>query len=241
MFTIIGGDGKEYGPVTADQIRGWVAEGRANLDTKAKAVGSEEWRRVGDYAEFSTPEGAPPVVASTLSTTASVAPANLADRGTRLGARFIDWVVAFLGVLPGGIILGGEFINLVIMASQGRQPDFEELNVQRLGVGGVVFGIGWLIVLVAQVILLSTRGQSIGKIITKLRVVRAVDGAQAGFVHAWLLREAVITVIGVVLGVLPFLGLALRPGFHLTDWCMIFRDDRRCLHDLIAGTQVVKV
>jgi hypothetical protein len=52
MFTIIGGDGKEYGPVTAEQIRGWIAGGRANLDTKAKAVGSDEWRRVGDFPEF---------------------------------------------------------------------------------------------------------------------------------------------------------------------------------------------
>ena len=24
MFTIIGGDGREYGPVSADQIRNWI-------------------------------------------------------------------------------------------------------------------------------------------------------------------------------------------------------------------------
>ena len=52
MFTIIGGDGKEYGPVSAEQIRSWIESRRANLDTKAKALGSEEWRRLGDYAEF---------------------------------------------------------------------------------------------------------------------------------------------------------------------------------------------
>ena len=33
MYTIIGGDGKEYGPVTAEQIRSWIAAGRANLET----------------------------------------------------------------------------------------------------------------------------------------------------------------------------------------------------------------
>lgn len=52
MFTIIGGDGKEYGPATAEQIRSWIESRRANLDTKAKALGSEEWRRLGDFAEF---------------------------------------------------------------------------------------------------------------------------------------------------------------------------------------------
>ena len=31
MFTILGGDGKEYGPVPTDQIRRWIVAGRANL------------------------------------------------------------------------------------------------------------------------------------------------------------------------------------------------------------------
>jgi len=66
MFTIIGGDGKEYGPVSAEQVRTWLASGRANLSTKVKVVGSEEWRTLGDLAEFSgTGAGAPPPVAST--------------------------------------------------------------------------------------------------------------------------------------------------------------------------------
>ena len=60
MFTILGGDGKEYGPVTLEQIRSWIAAGRANLDTKTKAVGSEEWRRIGDLAEFGGTVSTPP-------------------------------------------------------------------------------------------------------------------------------------------------------------------------------------
>jgi len=65
MFTIIGGDGKEYGPVSAEQVRTWLASGRANLSTKVKVVGSEEWRTLGDLAEFSgAGAGTPPPVAS---------------------------------------------------------------------------------------------------------------------------------------------------------------------------------
>jgi uncharacterized RDD family membrane protein YckC len=242
MFTIIGGDGKEYGPASADQLRAWIAAGRANLDTKAKAVGSEEWRRLGDFAEFASPEGAPPAVGTMpVAAASSIAPTNLADRGTRLGARFIDWVLAFAGFAPGVAILGGEFIKLVVMAMQGHEPDVSQLDTQRLILGGIVAGIGWLVILIVQVVLLSTRGQTVGKMILKLRVVR-IDGTQAGFVHAWLLRECVMTVIGVVVGIIPLVGpLLFRPAFHITDWCMIYRQDHRCLHDLIAGTQVVRV
>ena len=60
MFIIIGGDGKEYGPVSAEQIRAWLAGGRANLDTQAKAVGGETWQRLGDFPEFSGAGSPPP-------------------------------------------------------------------------------------------------------------------------------------------------------------------------------------
>ncbi|MEO6875475.1 MAG: DUF4339 domain-containing protein [Opitutaceae bacterium] len=63
MFTIIGGDGKEYGPVSAEQVRNWLASGRANLSTRAKTAGSEEWQTLGDFAEF-TGGGGPPALAA---------------------------------------------------------------------------------------------------------------------------------------------------------------------------------
>ena len=62
MFIIIGGDGKEYGPVTADQMRTWIKADRANLETKAKALGSDAWKRLGDFTEFFPADGAPPVL-----------------------------------------------------------------------------------------------------------------------------------------------------------------------------------
>jgi hypothetical protein len=61
MFTIIGGDGKEYGPVTAAQVRSWIAAGRANLQTRVKAEGSDEWKTIADFPEVTAPG---PVAAS---------------------------------------------------------------------------------------------------------------------------------------------------------------------------------
>jgi hypothetical protein len=52
MYTIIGGDGKEYGPVAPGQVRAWIASGRANLETKVKSAGSEEWNTVADFPEL---------------------------------------------------------------------------------------------------------------------------------------------------------------------------------------------
>jgi len=250
MFMIIGGDGKEYGPATPDQIRTWIKAGRANLETKAKALGSEEWRRIGDFAEFAPPSDTPPVMSEEgafTSSTSSAAPAPaapagpvLADRGQRLLARVIDWFIEMLCAVPGGIILGREVVKIVIAATQGKEPDFSELDVPRLILGASVLLGAWLVLLGIQVWMLASRGQTIGKRIIGIRVVK-LDGSPAGLIGAWLMREALITVFGMVAGFIPFVGpVLLRPAFHVTDWCLIFRDDQRCLHDTLAGTKVVK-
>lgn len=51
-YKIIGGDQKEYGPISAEQLRQWVAEGRANAQTLAQSEGSAEWKPLSSFIEF---------------------------------------------------------------------------------------------------------------------------------------------------------------------------------------------
>ncbi len=242
MFTIIGGDGKEYGPATVEQIRAWISSGRANFETKAKSVGSDEWRRLGDFSEFSDGAGAPPVVGASVQETVAVgvsvqtAPGpNRADRISRLGAWFLDQVLSFLCTLPGFIVLGFSVFAALI---QG-QTDLSTMDVSRLVLAAVLLGIGGLSLLIVQVWLLSTRGQTVGKKLMGIRIVKLADGSNPGFVSAVLLRSLVPGIISTVLNaVIPFLFLGWI--FFLADACFIFREDRRCIHDHIAGTIVVK-
>src|SRR5215472_14168263 len=53
MYKVIGADGKEYGPINADLIRQWIAEGRANAATKARLEGTTEWKTLAEFPEFS--------------------------------------------------------------------------------------------------------------------------------------------------------------------------------------------
>ena len=52
MYKIIGTDGKEYGPVSADQMRRWISEGRVNAHTRAQMEGAPDWQPVSAFAEF---------------------------------------------------------------------------------------------------------------------------------------------------------------------------------------------
>lgn len=52
MFKMIGGDGQEYGPVTAEQLRQWILDHRANGQTLVQAEGEADWKPLGARPEF---------------------------------------------------------------------------------------------------------------------------------------------------------------------------------------------
>ena len=227
MFFIIGGDGKEYGPVTVEQIRTWIRAGRANLETKAKALGTDEWRSLADFAEFSSPDGMPPVIASATAPEGAVDP-TLGHRGMRLLAALVDGFIESLCWMPTTQAVMKSMGGL-LAAGQMSPQDMIEVITSAMS-RSIPYLAGLVLV---QATLLTVRGQTIGKILTRLRVVRARDGAPAGFLHAFLLRGFVPRCLRHV----PLIGIL----FWLVDNCFIFRDDQRCLHDLMAGTKVVKI
>ena len=52
MYRILGADGREYGPISADQLRRWISEGRANAETQTRIEGEAAWKPLGQFAEF---------------------------------------------------------------------------------------------------------------------------------------------------------------------------------------------
>jgi len=52
MYKIIGADGKEYGPVSVEQLRQWLTEGRVNKQTRVLAEGRTDWRTLGELPEL---------------------------------------------------------------------------------------------------------------------------------------------------------------------------------------------
>lgn len=82
--------------------------------------------------------------------------------------------------------------------------------------------------LVYQCVLLTKSGQTIGKKYKQIKIVKVDTGENGGFVTNVLLRGFLNGLISVI------------PLYGLIDILFIFRDDRRCVHDMIASTRVVK-
>lgn len=244
MFTILGADGKEYGPVTAGKIHEWIIDGRANLQTKARRTGETEWRPLAEFPDFNQAglrpvetdpaPVLPPVSPRAAAAAYAAAPrAELppASRGLRLAAAAIDGLLRALCYVPMLTPLSRFFVAEI---QNGERRSYQELSAMMNQVIGdsmlqVLPLLGVLVLI--QLVLLARRGQSVGKLLTGIRIVRT-DGSPAGFLHAFLLRGTVPVVIELI----PILGFV----FWIVDSSFIFRSDRRCLHDLIAGTVVVR-
>jgi len=52
MYDIIGGDGKQYGPLSADQVRAWLAEGRLNANSSVRSDTDPQWKPLRDFPEL---------------------------------------------------------------------------------------------------------------------------------------------------------------------------------------------
>jgi uncharacterized RDD family membrane protein YckC len=147
---------------------------------------------------------------------------ELAGRGSRLLACIVD------------TLIGGVMIYLpafALMAANGTFAELEQPADQfDLGVLGVpiflcVMGfIAWAWI---TTLLVARYGQTMGKRILEIKVVRS-DGSQASLGRIFWLRN----VVNYLLGVIPFYGLI--------DVLFIFGVRRQCLHDLIADTIVVR-
>jgi len=67
LYRVIGTDGREYGPVNADQVRAWLADGRVNARTLIRVESALDWKPLPQWPEFQamTAPGAMPVSSAT--------------------------------------------------------------------------------------------------------------------------------------------------------------------------------
>ena len=64
MYKIIGADQKEYGPIPAEQLRRWFAEGRVNGQTSVSSEVAGEWKPLASFPEFADLVASMPPLAS---------------------------------------------------------------------------------------------------------------------------------------------------------------------------------
>lgn len=142
---------------------------------------------------------------------------SLAHARAPLGGRALAWLI------DGALGLGSLLLAVLLVA---RSTHIAFVPPGLLFAALIVLGP-----VAYQASLLASKGQSIGKRAMGLRIVNVADGGNPGFASAVLLRWWLPGLLYVI----------SCPGllFYLVDTLLGFRQNRRCLHDLLAGTVVV--
>lgn len=142
----------------------------------------------------------------------------LASRWSRLWASLIDGIIALLYTIPVMSYLG-----IWESAMQGEVVIPLDATIKL-----VIFG--WVMFFAIHGHLLGKYGQTVGKKLLGISIV-TLDGVKPDF---WPLIAKRYLPLALVVYI-PFIGSYLSTG----DVLFIFRKDKRCVHDLIAGTVVI--
>jgi uncharacterized RDD family membrane protein YckC len=155
---------------------------------------------------------------------------ELAGRGTRLVAAILDGLIfMLLFYTPIFVTIGGT--AFMQASTSGQMAIWRVIGAALFSSGGIVALIGLIVFATLNIYFVTKNGQSIGKKLMGIKLVRT-DGSKAGLGRIFWLRNA----IGFVIGVIPLVGGL----YSLIDSLMIFSEPRRCVHDRIADTIVIK-
>lgn len=182
---------------------------------------------------------------------------ELAGGWERIGAALLNNIFSTIAMIP---MIVGFFVGFVNIRDNGNWNNIDDMQIMLNKFNPLWFLVGLAIFLaysIWQCVLMSTTGQSLGKKLLNLKVIKS-DGSEAGFVGTVLLREVVYMVasaiaVGIVVNLL-FMMLTLDTSNELilnnlfsyipTLICavMLFTSrDRRTLQDKIANTVVIKL
>ena len=143
---------------------------------------------------------------------------NLATRWSRLWASLLDSLIMMCFTVPLMYVTGG--IDLIM---QGREPDV--VYMVGMGIAGIVF-----FALINGKFLLES-GQTIGKKVLNIKIVDMNDILPS---KMHLLKRYGLY-FG--LGQIPVVGQWLS----IINVLFIFGKEKRCLHDYVGETRVIKV
>jgi hypothetical protein len=101
MYMVRGADGKEYGPVSLEQLSGWIRENRLRGEQEVKRSDMEHWAAANAFEElgpmfsqFSQSASAPPAIGPGPTAAAPKPQAAASMAQMRSGASWFYWVAA---------------------------------------------------------------------------------------------------------------------------------------------------
>jgi len=153
LYKIIGADGKEYGPVTTEQLRQWIAQGRANAQTRTLSENGTDWQPLGSQPEFANAFAAATSTPFAPALTGKVRKTN----GFATGA-LICGIVSILCCCGFPINILGIIFSLIALSQISRHPEVYE--GRGMAIIGLVLSIAGIILFFVLLLINIASGNS---------------------------------------------------------------------------------
>lgn len=232
-YKIIGGDGREYGPASLEEIRDWIVDGRVDHSTMVWRSDELRWQPAGRWVELVWDLPTPPTIEPQTETAAEPPPLQVfipAGFWVRIAAYCVDLLMVLV-LLRFATAPFAEQMQDVARMIKAAKPDELMVDVEKLfafyrAVLPMLFlqlGAQALISIAYFVGFNGRFGCTPGKWLVGIEIVNE-DGSPLGYRRAfWRYSAEVISWLTVGFG---YLMVAFSP-------------DKRGLHDVIAKTRVI--
>lgn len=246
---------QQAGPYSLEQINQMLASQQILLTDLVWHQGMPEWKALGELTQGKLayepvgyqahpPIPAPPQTTAQFSqpsrtANSKVAQPELASISTRILAKVIDlllWLPA--AAIPSFFLQADQFGELTEiqqkMQAATTATQASELQHQLFSLIPVeawtTMGIYLFIMLGIQAFFLAKSGQSIGKKITKIKIVDVENNENVNLMRVFTLRSVVFIV----------LNMLFMPLITIIDHAFGLGKKRQTLHDRLAKTKVIK-
>ena len=248
-------DNQQAGPYTLEQLNQMLASQQVMLTDLAWHQGIPEWKALGELTKgklvyepvgYTTPTPFPeqtPLKNSSMGKVQSgkkpTQNSELASITTRILAKIIDlllWLPA--AAIPSFFLKPDQFNQLSDIQQKMQSADTSTQAVQLQQELFTLIPIeAWqtmfvyiIIMLGIQAFMLTKSGQSIGKKLTKIKIVDAENGEKVSLMRVFTLRSFIFII----------LNMLFMPLITIIDHVFALSEKRQTLHDKLARTKVIK-
>lgn len=241
---------QQAGPYTLEQLNQMLASQQVLLTDLAWHEGMTEWKALGELTQGKlvyTPTGYVPPAHTPIQNPAisqmkveSKAPQQeLASINIRALAKIIDLLLWLPAAAIPSFFLNADQVNELSSIQQKMQT--ADSSTQAMQLQQQLFTLipveAWqtmfayiIIMLAIQAFFLAKSGQSIGKKLTRIKIVDAENGEKVNLTRIFLLRSIVFIILNMLF--MPFITIA--------DYLFALGKNRQTLHDKLAKTTVIK-
>jgi len=177
MYKFQASDGNVYGPVSAEQLKQWIAEGRCDGASKIQAEGSEEWRTLAEFPEFADSIRRPVTSTRPMPSRSSGIPPKTS------GLAIASLILGILGIFCGGITaIVGLVLGIVAIVTINKSDG--QLRGSGLAIAGTVVSAIVLLILPAMLLPALAKAKMRAQTINCLNNVKQLNLALLTYANA---------------------------------------------------------